>query len=136
MAGIEMGWEKFTGGPVKRPSLRMHATIARSGRIHLNANLFKRLGNPEAVWLFFNRQTNQIAVQSTSLTVPEAFPVGTLHNKSTRYFSAASFCTHFSIRIRETHRFTEPHFSSDGKLILDLNKTVVVSRLGKTTLTT
>jgi hypothetical protein len=131
MAVVDLEFEKFTGGPVKPPSLRMHATIARGGRIHLNANLFKRLGNPQAVWLFFNRRTQQIAVQSTSLRMPEAFPVGTLHSKSTRYISAASFCTHFGIRIRETHRFTEPHFSADGKLILDLNKTVIVSRTRK-----
>ena len=131
MAIVGVEWEKFTGGPVKPPGLRMHATIARGGRIHLNANLFKRLGKPEAVWLFFNRRTQQIAVQSTSIRMPEAFPVGTLHNKSTRYISASSFCTHFGIRIRQTHRFTDPHFSADGKLILDLNKTVIVSRTQK-----
>ena len=131
MAILDSEWEKFTGGPVKPPSLRMHATIAPGGRIHLNANLFKRLGNPEAVWLFFNWRKQQIAVQPTSLKMPEAFPIGMLQSKSTRYISAASFCTHFGIRIRQTHRFTEPHFAADGKLILDLNKKVIVRRTRK-----
>ncbi len=128
MTVVDVEFEKFTGGPVKPPSLRMHATIASGGRIHINANLFKRLGNPEAVWLFFNRRTHQIAVQSTSIRMPEAFPVNKPMSQSTRYICAASFCGHFGIRIRQTHRFTDPHFSTDGKLILDLNKTVIVSR--------
>jgi hypothetical protein len=128
MAVDDIEFEKFIGGPVKQPSLRMHATIARTYRIHLNANLFKRLGKPEAVWLFFNWRTQQIAVQPTSLKMPDAFPVGTLHSKATRYVNAASFCTHYGIRIRQTRRFTEPNFSADGKLILDLTKTVIVSR--------
>ena len=127
MAGVDVEWEKFLGGPVKPPALRMHATIARGGRIHLNANLYKRLGSPDAVWLFFNRRLQQIAVQATSLRMPEAFPVGALSNHTTRYISAASFCTHFGIKIRQTHRFNNPHFSQDGKLILDLNETTIVS---------
>ena len=89
---VDVEWEKFLGGPVKPPALRMHATIARGGRIHLNANLYKRLGSPDAVWLFFNRRLQQIAVQATSLRMPEAFPVGALSNHTTRYISAASFC--------------------------------------------
>lgn len=131
MTIVDVEFEKFTGGPVKPPSLRMHVSIARGGRIHINANLFKRLDNPEAVWLFFNRRTQQIAVQSTSIRMPEAFPVIKFRKQSTRYISAASFCMHFGIKVRQTHRFTEPHFSADGKLILDLNKTVIVSRTRK-----
>ncbi|MEO5859855.1 MAG: hypothetical protein ABIR33_13005 [Pyrinomonadaceae bacterium] len=49
MASVDVEWEKFLGGPVKPPDVRLHATIARGGRIHINANVFKRLGSPEAV---------------------------------------------------------------------------------------
>ncbi|MEQ1763499.1 MAG: hypothetical protein ABL984_10185 [Pyrinomonadaceae bacterium] len=132
MASVDVEWEKFLGGPVKPPALRMHATIARGGRIQLNANLFKRLRSPEAVWLFFNRRLQQIAIQATSLRMPEAFPIGfSSSKKSTRYISAASFCTHFGIKIRQTHSFNDPHFSADGKLILNLNETTIVSRTTK-----
>ena len=132
MASVEVEWEKFLGGPVKPPALRLHATIARGGRIHMNANLFKRLGSPEAVWLFFNRRLQQIAIQATSLRMPEAFRVGfSCSKRSTRYISAASFCTHFGIKIRQTHKFNAPHFSVDGKLILNLNETTIVSRTTK-----
>ena len=130
MAGVDVEWEKFLGGPVKPPALRMHATIARGGRIQINANLYKRLRSPEAVWLFFNRRLQQIAIQATSLRMPEAFPLrfSSSTRRSTRYISAASFCTHFGIKIRQTHSFNDPHFSPDGKLILNLNETTIVSR--------
>ena len=131
MTVVGFEFEKFMGGPVKPSSSRMHATIGRGGRIHLNSNLMKRLGHPEAVWLFFNRRTQQIAVQSTSIRMPEAFPVIKPKKQSTLYINAASFCGHFGIKIRQTHRFTDPHFSTDGKLVLDLNKTVIVSRTRK-----
>jgi hypothetical protein len=130
---VDVEWEKFLGGPVKPPALRMHATIARGGRIHLNGNLYKRLGSPEAVWLFFNRRLQQIAIQATSLRMPEAFPLRFTSStrRSTRYFNASSFCTHFGIKIRQTHKFNDPHFSADGKLILNLNATTIVSRTRK-----
>ena len=129
MAGVDVEWEKFLGGPVKPPALRMHASIGRGCRINLNANLFKRLGSPEAVWLFFNRRLQQIAIQATSPRMSEAFPLRFSSNRrSTRYISAASFCTHFGIKIRQTHSFNAPHFSPDGKLILNLNETTIVSR--------
>jgi hypothetical protein len=133
MARVDVEWEKFLGGPVKPPSLRLHATIGRNRRIHLNANLFKRLGCPEAVWLYFNRNLQQIAIQATSPRMSEAFPVklNCSSKRSTRYISAASFCTHFGIKIRQTHRFNDPHFSADGKLILNLNETTIVSRTTK-----
>ena len=72
---VDVEWEKFLGGPVKPLALRMHAAIARGGRIQINVNLFKRLGSPEAVWLFFNRRLQQIAIPATSLRMPEAFPL-------------------------------------------------------------
>ena len=40
----------------------------------------------------------------------------------------AEFCRHYGIRVSETHRFLDPHFAPDGKLILNLNETVIVSR--------
>ena len=133
MASVDVEWEKFLGGPAQPSAVRMYATIARGGRIHINANLYKRLGNPEAVWLFFNRRLQQIAIQATSPRMSEAFPVklNCSSKNSTRYISAATFCTHFGIKIRETHSFNHPHFSADGKLILNLNETTVIRRTRK-----
>lgn len=128
MASVDIEWEKFLGGPVKPPALRMHASLGRIGRIHLNANLYKRLGSPEAVSLYFNRRLQQIAVQAASSRMPEAFPVLDKYGRSTRYINAASFCDHFGIKIRQTHRFIDPHFSAEGRLILNLNQTVIVTR--------
>src|SRR5688500_12394471 len=126
MAIVE--WEKFLGGPTKSPAIRMHATLTSQYRIHLNRNLYQRLGNPEAVCLYFNREQQMIAVQAASPRLNEAFPVGTLYSKTTRYIPAATFCRHYGIRVNETHRFLDPHFAPDGKLILNLNETVIVSR--------
>jgi hypothetical protein len=123
---INSEWEKFQGGPTQATQTRLHATIAPSFKIHLNANLHRQLGKPAAVHLLFNRQRDQIGLEPTSPRLPEAFPVKEHNN--VYYISAAPFCRHFGIKIDATHKFIRPEVSSDGKLILNLSETVLVTR--------
>jgi hypothetical protein len=124
---IDTKWEKFQGGPTPLPGTELRATICRIGRIHINHRAFREMGKPEAVHLFFNREEAQIGLQTTSGRLPLAFPVIPSH-KSTGYrINAAPFCQHFGIKISDTHRFIRPEVR-DGKLILKLNDTVLVSR--------
>ena len=100
-------------------------------RIHLNKNIFVRLGRPAAVSLFFNRGEQKIGIQAASPRFNYSFPVGVLASQTTHYVPAAPFCRHFGISVSETHRFINPEFSADGKLILNLNETVLVTRKRK-----
>lgn len=123
---IDAEWEKFHGGPSVPSSDRLHVTINRGGKILLNDRTFRELGKPEAVHLFFNRERDQIALQPTSARLESAFPVRKRVRRGYHIY-ASPFCRHFGIKIDATHSFTQPEIA-DGRLILKLSETVIVSR--------
>lgn len=126
---INADWEKFLGQPVAKSRASVHVAISKHGAITLNARAFELIGKPEAVELFFNRREQKIGVKGCSPRFFEAFPIRKHPKKdTTRYIYAASFCNHYGIKITGTHKFTRPDLSPDGKLVLNLNETTLVTR--------
>lgn len=121
--------EKFRGGPNKPAQFRMRVTLSKVNVLSFNRNVWQRMGKPDAVYLYFSRTRDMIAVEPVrSLNMPDAFPVLT---KSTGYrVNAASFCRHFGIRLDRTLRFIDPDLR-DGKLELKLADTVSVEQVRK-----
>jgi len=117
-------WEKFRGGQTLPNNERVHATIGKTGIIFINKNLHRLWGKPAAVYLYFNRAKDQIALEPTSPRLPEAFHV---KEKNGGWFIHASpFCRHFGIKLDTTHMFARPDLSDDGKLLLDLSNLVKI----------
>ena len=121
---MDKEWEKFHGGPTAPRETRLRAAITRQGLIEINKNLFRVIGKPEAVYLYFNRARKQIALESTSPRFSEAFPVKPCQNGYSLH--ATPFLRHHGIKITERLKFVRPDLGPDGQLILDLTRTVVV----------
>ena len=122
--------EKFRGGPNKPAQFRMRVTLLnRMNSLTFNRNTWQQLGKPDAVYLYFSRSRDMIAVEPVhSFNLPEAFPVIT---KGTGCrVNAAPFCAHFGIRLDRTLRFIAPEIR-DGKLELKLADTVSVAQRRK-----
>ena len=121
--------EKFTGGPTPSPRERMHVTINKGGLIRLNENCYRRLGKPEAVYLYYSKEDTVIGIEPVhSFRMPSAFPVKP--TSSGRRIQASPLCKHYGIRIDSTERFVNPEFSRDGKqLLLKLTETVTVKQV-------
>ena len=85
-----------------------------------NQNTFRLLGKPLAVYLFFSRLKDTIAIEPLDNSrLPEAFPVK--HKSTTGWrIQAGPFCKHFGIRIDNTQKFISPDIR-DGKLHLKLS---------------
>ena len=127
---INADWEKFLGGPIKAQGTEARVTIAGRKTITFNSFVFDRLGKPEAVELFYNRREMKIGVKKTSPRFNEAFPVHRVQDTSgTRYINAASFCIHHGIDVNGTNKFLRPDFIGDRMLVLNLNETIVVTRV-------
>lgn len=125
---INADWEKFLGGPNRSKDGQLHVTISNQHRIRFNAYAHKRLGSPEAVYLYFNRREQKIAIQAADPRFDEAFPIMPPGSRSTRIILAASFFTNYGIKVTATHKFIRPEMDADGRLVLNLNETVKVSR--------
>ena len=114
--------EKFLGGPNKPAQERMRVTLNKVNVLTFNRNVWKQLGKPDAVYLYYSRIRDLIALEPVhSNQLPAAFPVLT---KTTGFrINAAPFCRHFRIRLDRTLRFIAPDIR-DGKLELKLAETV------------
>jgi hypothetical protein len=123
---IDRDFEKFRGGPTPSPSERIHVTLDKWHVIGLNENVYRLLGKPTAVYLYFSRSTDTIALeplQHSRLT--EAFPVKPKTPNVGWHVRASPFCRHFNIRVEGTQKFIAPDIR-DGKLLLKLSETITV----------
>lgn len=127
---INADWEKFLDGPIKAVGRDPRVTISDRKTITFNRFIFDQLGKPEAVELFYNRREQKIGMKKTSPRFNEAFPIHRVRADSgTRYINAASFCIHHGINVTETHKFLRPDLIGDRMLVLNLNETIVVTRV-------
>ncbi|MBK9156333.1 MAG: hypothetical protein IPM25_19360 [Chloracidobacterium sp.] len=93
--------------------------------MYLSANLYNGMGRPGAVFLYYNREKHQIAVQPARVDRPDAFPVATKRNGA-HWIYARSFCRHHKIRFFASHKFLKPEITEERIVILDLNNTTPV----------
>jgi hypothetical protein len=101
--------------------------LSRTNVLSFNRNTYHELGKPVAVYLYFSRTRDLIAVEPVrSLNFPDAFPVLT-KNISGYRINAAPFCRHFGITLDNTIRFISPEVR-DGKLELKLAETISVAQ--------
>lgn len=127
---LDRKFEKYIGGPTVDPLVRVHITLSPTGRIILSRAAYKHMGSPEAVYLYFSRADDEIAIQPTRLNMPEALPVH--HTHSGHRVNAAPFCRHFRIKLTSTEKFVAPQFTNAG-VILSLRRTVTVTHTNKGT---
>lgn len=126
---IDRDFERFRGGPTQAMADRLHVTINKESVIGLNQNCYRLLGKPPAVYLYFSRARDIIAIEPLqNPRLPEAFPVKSKNDAGWR-INASPFCKHFGIRLDATERFIDPDITSDGKLILKLSETVTVRQI-------
>lgn len=120
--------EKFTGGPTQSTHDRIYVSINAANVIGLNNNCYKMLGRPPAVYLYFSREDDLIAIEPVhSHRLPAAFPVKQKATDGWR-INASPFCKNYNIRIDTTERFTSPEIC-DGKLHLKLSETTTIRQM-------
>ena len=126
---LDNRWERHFGGPDRPVTTRLHATIGPKRRILLNANLYRLIGSPAEVLLYFNRKVAKIAIESANPGATGAFPV--IPRRGSYEVPAASFCRDNRIQIRTTQKFVNPHITHENRLFLDLKRTILVTRRRK-----
>ena len=122
---MDRKFEKFQGGPTQSPLDRIYISISKANVIAFNNNCYRMLGKPPAVYLYFSRADDTIAIEPVhSHRMPAAFPVKE-KQKAGWCIHASPFCKHFDIRVDTTERFISPELR-DGGLQLKLSETVTV----------
>ena len=111
------------------PAKRLHVSMCRRGIIYLNQTVYRMMGGPAAVRLYYNRERDQIALQPSIERVAISFPVRQIAAKGW-LVRAAPFCKHYGIRLDATERFIQPEIEN-GVLKLSLGKTIRIQQRSK-----
>ena len=119
-------FEKFLGGPSDRFNLSDvdRVTLSARGLLYFNAKMYKKMGSPQNVALYYNRDEDVIAVRAVARRPGETFPV--IKKQSGWAIHASTFCRHFRIRVDLTQRIIHPEIDNQHNLLLDLRDTVTV----------
>jgi len=105
----------------------MRVTLNKVNVLTFNKNTYEKLGRPPAVYLYYSRKRDVIALEPvTSTRLPEAFPVLD-KNLSGYRINVAPFCRHLGISLKTSVRFINPEMRN-GKLELKLTDTVSVAQ--------
>ena len=78
-----MGWVQITkaGASALTPSIK----VSRTGRITLNEAAFSAIGRPQKVLLYFNKETDQVAIAPADTDANHSFSVaGARHGSPLR----------------------------------------------------
>ncbi len=117
-------WER-TPRSVGRPGRwsSLYASLTRQGSLSLSRLTFERLGEPEAVLLLYERETETIGIDPAKLTDVDAFPVRPKPNKPGRVIHAVRLLREWGIPLDHGVWFPTVSIDQDGVLILDLKET-------------
>ena len=125
-------WEIFTGrSSARADESDMRVTLGRN-TFYLNGKAFEALGSPGAVEMMFEGNERIIGLRPVDPGQRNAFRLRQ-HGKTGNYkrIPASAFCRHIRLDTRSTVLFDEPEIDNDGRMVLDLNSTISVGKIGK-----
>jgi hypothetical protein len=120
---LERHFRKFTAGPALAKQKRIHVTLRPDGVIYLNQNVYRMMGQPGAVALYYSDETDTIAIEPADPRSNEHFPL--LRKGKTGWeISSGNFCGHYELRPKQTQQFVRPEINNDGILLLNMRETI------------
>lgn len=111
----------------------VYVTINRHGTIAMNRVAYRRMDEPAAFLIMFDRVNSRIMLKPTALAMKDAYRAGKYGKHGGRRVRAFRLLTEFGIKIDETLEFKDPEIDYDGQLILDLRTARVSARRRKAT---
>ncbi len=122
-------WIVFEGRPFPPKALPVpRVTIGSTGVIFLNRHAVAALGSPAAVELRYDAPRRLIGIKPADPSRENAFHLRR-HAGTYLRIAAAAFCRHFRVKIERTQVFESVEINPDGMMILDLNRTMTVTRV-------
>ena len=101
----------------------------RKGEILIGAKTVDRFGSPIAAILLFDEANCAIGLRPSNLVTKNAYP---LKAKGAKYrhriIQASKFCRAHNIQVDRLVKFTTPEIDDEGRLVLDLKKTIPIGK--------
>lgn len=122
-------WREFQGVAARRIPDAIRSSINPGGEITFDLDTFRRLGEPQAMFLLYERSTRTIGLRPAHPDAPNSVLVRVRHERSNRVVRSQPFLRENGIEIERTLRFPYP-FIEQNVLILDLRTAVTCGKGG------
>jgi hypothetical protein len=106
----------------------MYVTMNKQGSIMMNRVTFKRMGEPAAFLVLFDKLNSRIALKPSSALMKHAYPAEKRGRAGGRMIRAYRLLTEFGIKLPDTVEFKDAEIDVDGQLILDLRTAKISPR--------
>ena len=126
---VRRSWKEFGGVAARRIPDEIRSSINPSGEITFDIDTFKKLGEPQAMFLFYEEHTQTIGLKPAHPDAHNAVLVRIRHARSNRVVRSRPFLRENGIEIDRTLRFPFP-FIEEDVLILDLRTAVTFGKGG------
>ena len=106
-------WKEFKGVAARRIPDQIRSSINQKGEITFDLATFEKMGEPLAMFLFYEEHTQTIGLKPAHPDAPNAVLVRARHTRTNRVVRSRPFLLENGIEIDRTLRFTFP-FIEDG----------------------
>jgi hypothetical protein len=118
-------WDEFKEIAARKGPDHLYVSLEpRYGSFVINLETYRRMKEPEAVVLLYDRGERTIGVKPSSLEVPHAIVVRPRHQRYNRVFRSKRFLSKHGIMVSKRIEFPRARVDADGLLILDLRQAV------------
>jgi hypothetical protein len=119
-------WKEIPRDGCSAQAAGLHATLNKQGHIVINQTTYKRLGEPKAALLLYDRVNHRIGVRPANPGLRNAFRIG--KKGRSRIVRAYRLLADQGIDLPDTVEFSDPRIDEDDVLVLDLRSARVSKR--------
>ncbi|MFN0277766.1 MAG: hypothetical protein ACKVRN_04095 [Pyrinomonadaceae bacterium] len=124
---LRRSWKEFGGVAARRVPDEIRSSINPSGEITFDLDTFRKLGEPQAMFLLYDESSRTIGLKPAHPDAHNAVLVRIRHARSNRVVRSMPFLRENGIEIDRTLRFPFP-FVEENVLILDLRTAVTCGK--------
>lgn len=120
---LKRNWKEFGGVAARRLPDQIRSSINPTGEITFDLATYRRMGEPQAMVLLYERSTRTIGLKPARLDSPNAVIVRIRHERSNRVVRSQPFLKLNNIVVDRTLRFPYPRLEG-GILVLDMRTAI------------
>lgn len=125
---MKRDWQELPRGDVHSAMAGLHVTLNKKGFIVFNRMAYKKMGEPRAVLILFDRVNNRIGLKATSPSIRNAYPIAKYGRHGGRIVRAYRLLVEYGIDLPDTLEFPNAWIDEDEVLNLDLRTARISNR--------
>ena len=124
----DRNWNIYEGAPNAAGRKKLRVTLGVKKALLMNRHAYAAFGSPSAIQLMYDGDRGLIGMKPCDPQKKNAFPVKTALQGRHHIVYAAAFFSHINLKPQRTILFDQIDIDPDGTIVLDLAKTIYVTR--------